>query len=173
MLYRFGEHQPEIHLTAFVAPTACVIGRVKIGAYSSIWYNATIRGDINDIVIGEYSNIQDNCVLHISGPDHGGVPLKIGSRVTVGHSAILHSCEVKDGALIGMGACVLDRAVIGEDSLIGAKALVSEGKVIPPRSLVLGMPARVVRELTEDEIHRLKDSALSYYHLAELFKLEK
>lgn len=171
MIKKLGEYVPEIHSTAYIAEDADIIGRVKIGAYSSVWFHATIRGDINDIEIGEYTNIQDNCVLHVS--DMRKPPLKIGNYVTVGHSAILHSCNIKDGALIGMGACILDGAEIGEYAVIGAKALVTENKKIPPRTLVVGVPAKVVRELTDEEVEKLKESALEYHHLSELFKQEK
>ena len=171
MIVKFGEFNPDIHSTAFIAPDATIIGRVKIGAHSSVWYHATIRGDINDIEIGEYTNIQDNCVLHVS--DAKKPALKIGNKVTVGHSAILHSCTIKDGALIGMGACILDGSEIGEYAVVGAKALVTEGKKIPPRTLAVGVPAKVVRELTDEEVEALKDSANEYHHLAEIFKTIK
>jgi len=172
MIRNFGDSHPEIHSSCFVAPNASVIGRVKLGAYTSIWYNAVLRADINDIIIGEYSNIQDNVVIHVDGPEHKGKPTVIGNKVTVGHSAILHGCSVKDGSLIGMGACILDGAEIGEYTIVGAKALVLSNKIIPPRSLVVGSPAKVVRSLTDEEIESLKEHALNYYHLGELYKLE-
>jgi carbonic anhydrase/acetyltransferase-like protein (isoleucine patch superfamily) len=155
---RFDGIQPEIHESAFVAASADVIGRVKIGEFASIWYNATLRGDINDITIGPRSNVQDNAVIHLA--DHFGC--HIGELVTVGHSAILHACEVKSEVLIGMGAIVLDGSVIGERSIIGAGALVTGGTIIPPGSLVLGSPAKVVRALTLDEQSKVRSWADKY-----------
>ncbi len=154
----YETHFPEIDGSSFVAASADIIGRVAIGAESSVWYNATLRGDINEIVVGPRSNIQDNAVIHLS--DHFGC--YVGELVTVGHSAILHACTIKDEALIGMGAIVLDGAVIGERSIIGAGALVTGGMVIPPGSLVLGSPAKVVRTLSLEEQSKTKDWALKY-----------
>ncbi len=136
-------HVPQIHDTAFVANSADIIGRVRLEEGSSIWYHATLRGDINEIIIGPKSNVQDNAVIHLS--DDFGTYL--GELVTIGHSAIIHAATIKDEVLVGMGACILDGAVIGERSIIGAKALVTSGMVIPPGSLVLGSPARVVKTL--------------------------
>ena len=134
---------PKINDSAFVAGSADVIGRVTLGDESSVWYNSTLRGDINEIVVGPKSNVQDNAVLHLSD-DYG---VYIGELVTIGHSAIVHAATVKNEVLVGMGACILDGAVIGERSIIGAQALVTGGMVIPPGSLVLGSPARVVKTL--------------------------
>ncbi len=134
---------PKINDSAFVAGSADVIGRVTLGDESSVWYNSTLRGDINEIVVGPKSNVQDNAVLHLSD-DYG---VYLGELVTIGHSAIVHAATVKDEVLVGMGACILDGAVIGERSIIGAQALVTGGMVIPPGSLVLGSPARVVKTL--------------------------
>lgn len=149
---------PTIHPSAFIAASADVIGRVTIHEEASVWYNSTLRGDINQIVIGAQSNIQDNVVIHLSD-DFG---CHVGKLVTVGHSAILHACEIKDEVLIGMGAIVLDGAVIGTRSIIGAGALVTGGTMIPPGSLVLGSPAKVVRQLSADEQEKIKDWALKY-----------
>ncbi len=154
----YAEHSPEISPTAFIAGSADVIGRVKIHDEASIWYNATLRGDINRIEIGPRSNVQDNAVIHLSD-DFG---CYVGELVTVGHSAILHACTVKDEALIGMGAIVLDGVEIGERSIIGAGALVTGGTIIPPGSLVLGSPAKVVRTLSREEQSKVKDWALKY-----------
>jgi gamma-carbonic anhydrase len=154
----YENHFPEIHDSVFVAASADVIGRVTLHEESSVWYNTTLRGDINEIVIGPRSNVQDNVVIHLSD-DFG---CHVGELVTVGHSAILHACTVKDEALIGMGAIVLDGSVIGERSIIGAGALVTGGTVIPPGSLVLGSPAKVVRTLSVDEQAKVKDWALKY-----------
>jgi carbonic anhydrase/acetyltransferase-like protein (isoleucine patch superfamily) len=149
---------PEINPSAFIADSADVIGRVTIHDEASVWYHTTLRGDINEIVIGPRSNVQDNVVIHLSD-DYG---CYVGELVTVGHSAILHACTVKDEALIGMGAIILDGAVIGERSIIGAGALVTGGTVIPPGSLVLGSPAKVVRTLSSDEQSKVKNWALKY-----------
>ena len=138
---------PEIHPSAFVASSADVIGRVTIGEEASVWYHATLRGDIHEIVIGARSNVQDNVVVHLA-ENYG---CYVGELVTVGHSAVLHACTIKDEVLIGMGAIVLDGAVIGERSIIGAGALVTGGTVVPPGSLVLGSPAKVIRQLSEAE----------------------
>ncbi|MBQ3054563.1 MAG: gamma carbonic anhydrase family protein [Oscillospiraceae bacterium] len=141
----------------FIANTAAVVGDVTLGENTSIWFSAVLRGDEGAIKIGDGSNIQDNCTVH------GEVT--VGTSVTVGHNAILHGCTVEDGALIGMGACVLDGAVIGAESLIGAGALVTGGTVIPPRSLVLGSPAKVKRPLTEEEVASLHENAAHYVSL--------
>lgn len=151
-------YSPSIHANAFVAASADVIGRVTLHDRSSVWYNSTLRGDINEIVIGPQSNIQDNVVIHLSD-DFG---CHVGELVTVGHSAILHACTVKDEVLIGMGAIVLDGAVIGERSIVGAGALVTGGTLIPPGSLVLGSPAKIVRQLSLDEQSKVKNWALKY-----------
>lgn len=158
-------YSPEIKSTAFIARSADIIGRVKIHELASIWYNATLRGDINEIVIGPRSNVQDNAVIHLSD-DFG---CYLGELVTVGHSAILHACTVKDEALIGMGAIVLDGAIIGERSIIGAGALVTGGTIIPPGSLVLGSPAKVVKTLSLEEQAKTKNWALKYVRQAHKF----
>lgn len=154
----YEEHFPEISPSAFIAASADVIGRVKIHDEASVWYNATLRGDINRIEIGPRSNVQDNAVIHLSD-DFGCF---VGELVTVGHSAILHACTVRDEALIGMGAIVLDGAEIGERSIIGAGALVTGGTIIPPGSLVIGSPAKVVRTLSIEEQGKVKGWALKY-----------
>jgi carbonic anhydrase/acetyltransferase-like protein (isoleucine patch superfamily) len=154
----FENFVPSIHESAFIAASADVIGRVTIHEECSIWYQATLRGDINEIVVGPRSNIQDNAVIHLA--DNYGC--YVGELVTVGHSAILHACIVKDEVLVGMGAIILDGAVIGERSIIGAGALVTGGTVIPPGSLVLGSPAKVVRTLPLDEQEKIKNWALKY-----------
>ena len=132
---------PEIHEPVFVAPTATVVGNVRIGAESSVFFGAVIRSELDEIVIGRGTNIQDNCVLHIER----GMPLHVGDGCTVGHSAILHSCTVGDNTLVGMGAIVLNGAVVGSNCIIGAGALVPQNAVIPDGSLVVGMPAKVRR----------------------------
>ncbi|MFA6508152.1 MAG: gamma carbonic anhydrase family protein [Treponemataceae bacterium] len=147
MIHAIGPKIPRIDDSAYIAWNAEVAGDVSIGARASIWFSATVRGDIASIEIGEGSNIQDGAVVHVDTD----VPCKIGKDVTVGHGAILHSCVVGDGTLIGMGAIVLNGAEIGPGSIVGAGALVTQGKKFPPRSLIIGSPAKVTRELSEEE----------------------
>lgn len=149
---------PQIHPTAWVAPTAVLIGRVIVGPRANIWFGAVARGDNEPIVIGEGSNVQENSVLHTDM----GFPLTIGANCTIGHKAMLHGCTIDDGSLIGMGATLLNGAHIGAGSLVGACALVTEGKAIPPGSLVMGSPGKVVRELDEAARQRLLKSAEGY-----------
>ena len=157
---------PELDPTAWVAPDANVIGRVRLLAGASVWFGATLRGDDELIEIGEGSNVQENAVMHTDM----GYPLRVGPGCTIGHRAMLHGCTVGANALIGMGATILNGAVIGEGCLIGACALVTEGKEIPPGSLVMGSPARVVRPLDPDAIARLRWSALHYQENALRFR---
>ncbi len=154
----FLRKQPVVGPDVYIAKTAVVLGDVTLGAFSSIWYNAVLRGDINRIVVGEYSNIQDNAVVHLADE----YPCLIGRYVTVGHSAIVHACTVEDECLIGMGATILDGAVIGAQSIVGANALVTQGTVIPPGSMVLGSPAKVVRTITQADRDQLKKWAEKY-----------
>jgi len=157
-LDKFLRQRPKLGRGVYLASTAVVIGDVTLGAHSSVWYGAVLRGDINRIVVGHHSNIQDNAVLHIADD----FPCIVGNWVTVGHSAIVHACKVGDEVLVGMGAVILDGAVIGKQSIIGAKALVTGGTKIPPCSLVLGAPAKVVRALTKAERAGLKWWAEKY-----------
>ena len=157
-IYRFESHMPEVAPDAYVADNATVLGRVRLGARASVWFSASVRGDNDDIVIGAGSNVHDGAVLHVDP----GFPMKSGERVSIGHQVMLHGCTIGDGALIGIQAIVLNGAVIGEQSLVGAGALVTEGKQFPPRSLILGAPAKVVRELTEQDLRMLKGAADSY-----------
>ncbi len=154
-------HQ-NIPKAAFIAPNSTIIGKVSAGPDIGVWYGAVVRADKDQITIGARSNIQDNCVVHTSS----GHPVTIGDDVSVGHGAILHGCTIKDRVLVGMGAIVLNGAVIGEESIIGAGALVSEGKEIPPRSLVLGVPGKIVRQVTDDELGGTLQNASSYVQLA-------
>jgi len=159
MIYRLGESSPEFEGEGhFVAPDANVIGNVRLGARSSIWFGATVRGDNDWINIGADSNIQDASVVHTDP----GLPVQIGSGVTVGHRVMLHGCTVGDGSLIGIGSSVLNRANIGKRCLVGAHSLVTEGKQFPDGVLILGSPARVIRELNDDEVAMLVASAASY-----------
>ncbi|HLP75829.1 MAG TPA: gamma carbonic anhydrase family protein [Candidatus Paceibacterota bacterium] len=157
-LDRFLRKQPKLGKGVYIAPGARVLGDVRLGDHSSVWYNAVLRGDINKIVIGHHTNIQDGAVLHLADD----FPCVLGNYVTVGHSAVVHACEVGDEVLVGMGAVILDGAVIGEQSIIGARALVTQGTKIPPGSMVLGAPAKVVRPLTKKERAGLKHWAEKY-----------
>jgi len=154
----FLRRQPKLGEGVYLAQTAVVFGDVTIGEHSSIWYHTVLRGDINRIVVGHHTNIQDNSVLHVADE----FPCLVGSWVTVGHGAIVHACTVGDEVLIGMGAVILDGAIVGEQSLVGAKALVTPGTKIPPGSFVLGAPAKVVRELTVEERAKLRWWAQKY-----------
>ena len=154
----FLRKQPVLGSNSYIAKTAVVIGDVTLGAHSSVWYNAVLRGDINRIIVGDYSNIQDNAVVHLADD----FPCIIGSHVTVGHSAIVHACTVEDECLIGMGATILDGALIGAQSIVGANALVTQGTVIPPGSMVLGSPGKVVRSLSQAERELLRGWADKY-----------
>jgi carbonic anhydrase/acetyltransferase-like protein (isoleucine patch superfamily) len=158
MIEPFEEWWPEIHESAFVAASANLIGRVRIGSEASVWYGATLRGDINEVVVGPRSNVQDNAVLHVES-DRGCV---LGELVTVGHGAIVHACTVRDEVLVGMGATILDGAVIGERSIIGANTLVTMHAEIPPGSLVLGSPGKVVRRLSNEEQVKIRIWAEKY-----------
>jgi carbonic anhydrase/acetyltransferase-like protein (isoleucine patch superfamily) len=157
-LDKFLRRKPNLGRGVYLARTAVVLGDVTIGAHSSVWYGAVLRGDINRIVVGHHTNIQDNAVLHLAD-DFACV---VGNWVTIGHGAIVHACRVGDETLVGMGAVILDGAVIGKQSLIGARALVKQGMKIPPGSLVVGVPARVVRKLTGKERAGLKWWAQKY-----------
>jgi len=159
MIYSLGTNEPRFEGDAvYIAPTATVIGRVVLHQDTSIWFNAVIRGDCDDIILGPQSNVQDGAVLHADI----GYPISIGQGVTIGHKAMLHGCTICSNVLIGMNATVLNGAVIGENSIIGANALVTEGKTIPPNSLVIGAPGKVVRNLTEAEIAHNREAAQHY-----------
>lgn len=166
--YKLGDLVPEVHETAYVAIEATVIGKVSMAANSSIWPGAVIRGDNELIAVGKSSNIQEGAVLHTDP----GCPLTLGDNVTVGHQAMLHGCTIEEGALIGIQAIVLNNAVIGQYSLVGAGAVVTEGKVFPGRSLILGAPAKVVRQLTDDEVENLKKNSRGYAERAARFKTD-
>ena len=158
MLIPFNEKKPVIHETVFIAPGAHIIGDVQIGKESTIWFNAVIRADEDAIRIGERCSIQDNASIHLSEE----YPVIVEDEVTVGHNAILHGCTVKKRCIIGMGSTILDGALIGEECIVGANTLIPPGKVIPPRSLVVGSPGKVVRELTEKDLHIIQLSIDSY-----------
>jgi gamma-carbonic anhydrase len=158
---------PEIDESVFIAEGAVVIGDVVIGRDSNIWFNAVIRGDVNYIRIGERTNIQDGCILHVTTEKY---PLIVGNDVTVGHGAILHGAIIRDKCLIGMGAVVLDGAEVQSYSLVAAGSLVRQGFVVPEGTLVAGVPAKVVRELTEEEKKAIEESAIHYVELSREYK---
>jgi gamma-carbonic anhydrase len=154
---------PTIPPSAFIEETAVIVGDVVIGEESSVWFHSVVRGDVHYIRIGSRTNVQDLCMLHVTHDTH---PLIVGNDVTIGHKVVLHGCTVKDRVLIGMGAIIMDGAVIGEDSVVGAGALVTEGTMVPPKSLILGHPARVKRPVTEQELAWIKESAGNYVRYA-------
>lgn len=155
--------QPVIHEKAYLLPGSVVVGDVTIGAQTSIWYNAVVRGDMAKIEIGENSNVQDNATVHVDN----NFPTKIGNGVTIGHGAIIHGCEIEDDCIIGMGAIVLNGAKIGKNCIIGAGTLVPGGKEIPEGSVAFGNPVKVYRQVSEEDIRHIKENAAEYIDLAE------
>jgi carbonic anhydrase/acetyltransferase-like protein (isoleucine patch superfamily) len=162
-IYPFAGDTPDIHPSVFVAPTASVIGRATLAEDARAFYGVSVRADTAAITVGTGSYLQDNVVLHADP----GFPCSVGARVSVGHSAVVHGCTVEDDCLIGMGATILNGAVIGAGSLVAAGAVVLEGTVVPPRSLVAGVPAKVRRELTDEEFDGVKGNAARYRELAQ------
>ena len=167
MIYDLEKNVPEISADSWVAPNAIIIGKVKLEKNSSIWFNAVLRGDIEKIIIGENSNIQDGSVLHTDP----GYPLTVGKGVTVGHMVMLHGCEISDDTLIGIGSTILNKAKIGKNCIIGANTLVTEYKTIPDSSLVLGSPGKVIRKVTDDEIKVLRENAKHYVKNSKRYKI--
>jgi carbonic anhydrase/acetyltransferase-like protein (isoleucine patch superfamily) len=167
MIRPLGGKYPSLGDDVFVAPSAEVIGDVVLGARASVWFGCVVRGDVNDIRIGEETNLQDLTVVHVAA---GTWPTHVGPRVTVGHRAVVHGCTVGELCLIGIGAIVMDGAVIGDESLVAAGSLVSPGTTIPPRSLALGSPAKVKRALTDAELKFLRESAANYVGYASLYQ---
>ena len=165
-IYELGERRPRIPESAYVANEATVIGDVALGERASLWPGVVARGDNESIRVGEGSNIQDGSVLHADP----GSPLRIGNRVSVGHQAMLHGCTIGDGSLIGIQSVILNNAVIGRQCIVGAGSVIPEGKQFPDRSLILGAPARVVRQLTEKDLEMLRFVADSYAQRQEIFK---
>lgn len=166
MIIEYKGNKPDIHDSCFIAENATVIGRVKINKNSSIWFGTVVRGDGNYITIGENTNIQDNCTIHINDTH----PTIIGDYVTAGHGAIVHACKVGNNVLVGMGAIVLDGAEIGDNVIIGAGALVPPNKKIPSNSMVMGTPAKIVRELNEEDRKSIIETALHYVELAKEYR---
>ena len=164
--YELEGVRPDLDESVYIAPQATVIGQVTLKANASVWPGAVVRADNAAIVIGEGSSVQDGAVLHVD-PNR---PLQVGNNVTIGHQAMVHGCTIEDGCLIGIHAIILNGAVIGQDSLVGAGALVTEGKVFPPRSLIVGAPAKVLRTLTDDDIARVRKSIDSYVQRAKTYK---
>ncbi len=161
-LYPFAGHTPDIHESAFIAPTASIIGNATLAEDSSAFYGVSVRADTAAITVGPGTNLQDNVVLHADP----GFPCSVGARVSVGHAAVVHGCTVEDDCLIGMSATILNGAVIGTGSLVAAGAVVLEGTIIPPRSLVAGVPGKVRRELTDEEYDGVRSNAAHYRELA-------
>lgn len=166
LIVGIGGKEPQVDPGAFVAPTASVIGDVTLGAGASVWYGAVLRGDVERITVGAQANVQDNVTLHADP----GFPVSVGERVSIGHNAVVHGATVEDDCLIGMGATVLNGAVIGAGSLVAAQALVPQGMVVPPGSLVAGVPAKVRRELSEEERQGVTLNGTMYAELAEAHK---
>ncbi|MCG2594339.1 gamma carbonic anhydrase family protein [Ramlibacter sp. XY19] len=163
--YRIGSKQPQVHASAFVAREATLVGEVIVGEQSSVWFGAVARGDNEPIRLGARCNVQEGAVLHADP----GFPLTLADDVSVGHQAMLHGCTVGQGSLVGIQAVVMNGAVIGKESLVGAGALVTEGKVFPDRSLILGSPAKLVRQLSEEDVARLYKTAAGYARRAKQY----
>jgi carbonic anhydrase/acetyltransferase-like protein (isoleucine patch superfamily) len=167
-VYRLGKKIPHIPASAYVAAEATVIGQVTLGEGANVWPGAVLRGDNEPIVVGANTNIQEGAVLHADP----GTPLTVGANVSIGHQAMLHGCTVGDGSLVGIQAVVMNNAVIGKDSLVGAGAIVAEGKTFPDRALILGAPARMLRELTDEDIAAMHANAADYVKRQEMYKAD-
>lgn len=174
MISNYLHYTPKMKERVWIAPSADVIGRVEIGEDASIWFGCVVRGDVHHIKIGDRSNIQDLSMVHVThhkkADESDGHPTIIGNDVTVGHRVMLHGCTIEDACLIGMSATILDGALIGKESIVGAGALVTKNKVFPPRSLIMGSPAKVVRELTDEEVAELYASAKRYVAFKENYR---
>ena len=166
MIYDFEKNVPEVHPEAWVASNATIIGKVKLEKDSSIWFNAVLRGDIEPIIIGENSNIQDGSVLHTDP----GYPLTVGKGVTVGHMVMLHGCQISDDTLIGIGSIILNNAKIGKNCIVGANTLITENKIIPDNSLVVGSPGRILRKVTDEEIKAILENGKHYVDISKKYK---
>ncbi|MDR3505790.1 MAG: gamma carbonic anhydrase family protein [Acidocella sp.] len=167
LLYALGELKPQIDPTAWVAPTAVLIGDVRIGPGANIWFNCVLRGDTNPVIVGARSNIQDGTVIHV---DHGDNPAIIGDDVTVGHSAIIHACRLENRAFVGMGATVLDGAVVEEGGLLAARGFLGPGKRIGRQELWMGSPAKLARVMTDEERAKWDETVPHYLGLAEAYR---
>lgn len=158
MFIKYLDATPIVHGTNYVAPGACLIGSVSLGEESSVFFNSVLRADINSIEIGSYCNIQDNCTFHVSNT----FGVEVGDYVTVGHQVLLHACKIGDNCTVGMGTVVMDGAEVDDDCVVAAGSLITKGKYFPPRSLVMGSPAKKVRELSDEEVEANKQMALKY-----------
>jgi carbonic anhydrase/acetyltransferase-like protein (isoleucine patch superfamily) len=163
MIQAYRKYSPKIHETAFVAANASIVGNIEIGAESSVWFGSVLRGDVNSIRIGERTNIQDCSIIHVTT---AAFPTVLENEITVGHRAVLHGCYVESNCLIGIGAILLDGVQIGQNSLVAAGSLVTPNTIVPPRSLVMGSPAKVKRELTDDEAEKIQLNWRSYVELS-------
>jgi carbonic anhydrase/acetyltransferase-like protein (isoleucine patch superfamily) len=169
MIRSYKGFTPKLGARVYVDESAQVIGDVELGDHASVWMCAVIRGDVHSIRIGPYSNVQDNCVIHVFKAQH---PTVVADHVTIGHSATIHGCRIDSYCLIGMGATILNEAHVGEESIVAAGSLVPEGMVIPPRSLVMGVPAKFRRQVTEEERQGLRQSAANYFEYKETYLAE-
>ena len=167
MIYNFENNTPILHKDSWVASNAVLIGKVFLEKYANIWFNVVMRGDIEAIKIGEGSNVQDGSVFHTDP----GCPLTLGKGVTVGHMVMLHGCEIGDDTLIGIGSTILNKTKIGKNCIIGANTLIPEKKIIPDRSLVLGSPGKIIRQVTDKEIEGIKENALHYVENYKKYKI--
>jgi carbonic anhydrase/acetyltransferase-like protein (isoleucine patch superfamily) len=158
MIYDLEKNVPKLDPNSWVASNAIIIGKVELKKNSNVWFNAVLRGDLEPIIIGENSNVQDGSVIHTDP----GCPVTVGKGVTLGHMVMLHGCNIEDDCLIGIGSTILNKAKIGKNSIIGAHALITENKIIPERSLVLGSPGKVIRQVTDKEIEGIKENARHY-----------
>lgn len=163
MIRTFQGLKPTVPSSCFIEETGIIIGDVVMGEHCSVWFHAVVRADVHYIRIGDRTNVQDLCMLHVAHDTH---PLIIGHDVTIGHHVVLHGCTIKDRVLIGMGSIIMDGAVIGDDSIVGAGSLVTEGTVVPPKSLILGSPAKIKRPVTEKELVWIEQSAANYVKYA-------
>lgn len=166
MILNYRNKAPVIDATSYVSESAALIGEVYIGKYSSVWFSAVLRGDLNCISIGDYTSVQDGTVIHVTEI----LPTKVGNYVTIGHGAILHGCIIEDFTLIGSGANILDEVVIGKNSIIAAGTVVTPRTLIPANSMVMGVPGKVVRKITDKEISALKEHVEAYVKLAKKYK---
>lgn len=169
MIHTYKGIKPRLHESVFIAEGARLIGDVTLGEQATVWYNAVLRGDLAPVSIGDRSNIQDGCIGHVNTKQ----PLLVGSDVSVGHAAIIHGCKIGDGSLVGMGAILLNGSEIGEYTLVAAGSLVPENKRFPAYTLLMGSPARVVRELTEDDLKRMKRTSASYVEKGMEYSMER
>lgn len=167
MVINFNQKEPKIHKQAYVVSNADIIGDVILGKNSSIWFGAVLRGDVNKIIIGEGSNIQDNCTIHVNEEDN---PVVIGDGVTIGHNAVIHGCKVGDNCIIGIGSIIMDNVEIGEETIIGAGTLISPGEKVPSGVLCVGSPSRVERKLTQEEKESIRKSADYYVKVSSKYK---